>query len=204
MFEKLATEEKYIFTDDRFTGNIPVWMKLLGHLRARPNLKFLEIGSFQGRSAVWLLDNVLTHETSHLTCVDTFEGAVENTAAQKIKNLDLFKYNVREFGSRVEWIAGASQTVLRSLPCAPLYDFIYIDGDHKASSVMQDAVLALPLLKPGGMMVFDDYLWRHEPRDIDRPKVAIDCFVHIFADEVDVIYAGPQVVVCKRAKPSVQ
>jgi len=36
------------------------------------------------------------------------------------------------------------------------FDFIYIDGAHEAKFVIQDAVLALPLLKPGGYILFDD------------------------------------------------
>jgi hypothetical protein len=34
------------------------------------------------------------------------------------------------------------------------------DGSHRARDVLEDAVLSWPLLKVGGIMLFDDYLWQ--------------------------------------------
>ena len=36
---------------------------------------------------------------------------------------------------------------------------VYVDGSHHARDVLQDAVLAWGLLRPGGYMIFDDYGW---------------------------------------------
>jgi predicted O-methyltransferase YrrM len=189
--------DEYLFTTDWFTKNIPVWLKLLAHFRGRANLRFLEVGSFEGRSAVWLLENVLTHESSHLICIDTFEGSVENPEHERVNMLENFKHNIRNFGRKVDYFVGESRNVLRDLPFKDHFDFMYIDGDHKASSVLEDAILAFRMLKPGGLLVFDDYTWRLMPRDVDRPKLAIDTFTYIFADELDVVYTGPQVAVVK-------
>jgi predicted O-methyltransferase YrrM len=80
----------------------------------------------------------------------------------------------------------------------PTFDFIYIDGSHIAKDVLTDAVMAWPLLKPKGLMVFDDYMWGN-PRDIlRRPKPAIDAFTNMFAEEVDIIHVGYQLVVRKK------
>jgi predicted O-methyltransferase YrrM len=80
----------------------------------------------------------------------------------------------------------------------PLYDFIYIDGSHIAKDVLTDACMAWPLLKKQGIMVFDDYLWG-DPRDIlHRPKPAIDTFMNLFAEEVDVVHIGYQMIVRKK------
>ncbi len=202
MIKPAATpaNDTYIFTTDRFTKNIPVWTKLLAHFRGKPNLRFLEIGSFEGQSAVWLLENVLTHESSHLTCVDTFESSVENPEHKSARVLENFKHNICFFGRRADYFVGESRVVLRDLPFKDHFDFMYIDGDHKASSVLEDAILAFRMLRPGGLLVFDDYTWRLMPRDIDRPKLAIDIFTHIFSDELDVVYTGPQVAVVKHSK----
>jgi predicted O-methyltransferase YrrM len=79
------------------------------------------------------------------------------------------------------------------------YDFIYIDGSHVAKDVLTDACMAWPLLKPKGIMVFDDYLWGN-PRDIlHRPKPAVDAFCNIFAEDMDIVHVGYQLVVQKRA-----
>lgn len=51
-----------------------------------------------------------------------------------------------------------SQDWLCQLP-VNAFDFYYVDGSHVAPDVMADAVLGWRLLKPGGIMVFDDYEW---------------------------------------------
>jgi len=79
----------------------------------------------------------------------------------------------------------------------PTFDFIYIDGSHKAKDVLTDACMAWQLLKPEGVMVFDDYLWG-DPRDaLHRPKIAIDAFTNIFGEELSIVYAGHQLAVRK-------
>ena len=81
-----------------------------------------------------------------------------------------------------------------------LFDFIYIDGSHIAKDVLTDACMAWPLLKPKGLMVFDDYMWG-SPRDIlHRPKPAIDAFTNLFAEEAEIIHVGYQLVVRKKGE----
>ncbi len=38
------------------------------------------------------------------------------------------------------------------------YDVIYVDGDHSYSGVIRDAQASARVLKPGGMLVFNDYI----------------------------------------------
>lgn len=83
----------FYFTQDWFSVNIPLWTELFGPIMGQPNLRFLEIGSFQGRSSVWLLQNVLTHPTSRLTCVDTWEGSAEHTDQDK----NNFRYFFKQY-----------------------------------------------------------------------------------------------------------
>jgi len=72
------------------------------------------------------------------------------------------------------------------------YDFIYIDADHVASSVLSDAELSWPLLKTGGIMAFDDYAWGEEKPDHLRPKTAILEFVEKYKKEVKKMAANHQ------------
>src|SRR5687767_4882149 len=46
-----------------------VFDQMLAAYRGR-KAQFLEIGSFEGASALWVLDRILTHPESSLTCVD--------------------------------------------------------------------------------------------------------------------------------------
>lgn len=66
----------YKFTTDWFIENLPTWEQYLIHLANQPEINVLEIGSWEGMSACWLLDNILTHESSRITCIDTFEEAL--------------------------------------------------------------------------------------------------------------------------------
>src|SRR5947209_18253353 len=68
------SEGAYKFTYDFFSDNIGQWQKDLGRFAGCPDLAFLEIGSFEGKSTCWLLQNILTHETSRITCVDVFQA----------------------------------------------------------------------------------------------------------------------------------
>ena len=198
--EPLGENDKtnYIFTVDRFSYNIQIWTYYLKEFKNKPNLRFLEIGSFQGRSTVWLLENILTDKSSIITCIDTFEGSVNHIFHFKndIKNVfDIFSYNISKFKNKVNIIKDKSQTALKQIN--EQYDFVFIDGDHKASSVIEDAILSFSLLKKGGIMIFDDYMLFEMKKFVDNPKPAIDAFLEIYANKINVLYKNHQVIIKK-------
>ena len=192
----------YQFSKDWFSQNILIWQKVLNKLVNLPNLKFLEIGSWEGRSTCWLLDNILTHESSEITCIDTFEGSIEhqNLGENFLKSVgSRFDFNIAKTGSakKVKKIVGKSQEALRTLPLNN-YDFLYIDGSHVASDVLEDAVLGWRLVKINGLIIFDDYEWS-EFRDhpTQHPKLAVNNFLSVFRDRIKVIHRGYQVIIEK-------
>ena len=198
MTDTTIKEQKYIFTVDWFSHNIPSWDIYLNNFKNKPNLNFLEIGSFQGRSTVWLLENILTDENSSITCIDTFEGSIEHHIYSKnelINLFDIFVHNVSTFKNKINIIRGKSQEVLKLLNES--FDFIYIDGDHTAVSVIEDAILSFSLLKKGGIMIFDDYEWLVMNNYIDNPKPAIDAFLEIYANKITLLYKDYQVIIKK-------
>src|SRR5262245_36678052 len=67
-----AHAKNYTFTVNTFTDKIPAWTKLLNEFKGKPDISYLEIGAFEGRSALWVLENILTHPTSTLTIIDFF------------------------------------------------------------------------------------------------------------------------------------
>ena len=89
--------------------------------------------------------------------------------------------------------------VLRTLPLDS-YDFAYIDGCHATINVLEDAVLAFPLLKAGAIIAFDDYLW-DDPKwnQEGQPKEAIDAFLSIYASKIELLHREYQVWVRKRS-----
>ena len=148
---------------------------MLDEFTGKPGLRFLEVGSFEGRSAVWTLQNILTSTSSSLVCVDTFEGGDDLADLDLSRLQQTFKDNVAPFRSRVRLIVGQSGAVLRRL--AGPFDFIYIDGSHVAQDALEDAVLAWRLLRSGGIMAFDDYVWCGPPDPRLSPRIAIDAFI---------------------------
>ena len=77
------------------------------------------------------------------------------------------------------------------------FDFVYIDGAHEAKSVIQDAILALPLLKLGGFMLFDDYPFIFSDNPRQNTARAIDFFLDVFDDELACLHQNRQVLLQK-------
>ena len=149
-----------------------------------------------------MYDNILYHYTdSVLIDVDTWEGSdepvhhglnwssvegiydVKTSAARN--NRQIVKYKGTSdgfFRNNVEW-----------------YDFVYVDGDHTAPGVLKDAMNAFEVLKPGGIIGFDDYLWSANLGIHKEPKIAIDAFYNVYVDRVEVLVNDYQFWVKKLA-----
>lgn len=136
------------FTQFWHNNAIGMWQRWLPLEDLRTGL---EIGSFEGASAVWLMDNA---PNLVLTCVDTFMPGFDDITGKYEQRFDR---NVAEYGKRIKKRKGYSRDVLRHLPKGSKFDLIYIDGDHSYEGALSDAQLAYPLLKKGGIMIFDDY-----------------------------------------------
>lgn len=183
----------YRFEEDWFTHNVPIWTALLAPYAGRPDLRYLEVGLWEGRSLLWMLDHVLTHPTSRATGID-------------IEILPTLLENLERSGAsdRVTIIEGSSQSELRELP-VETYDVVYIDGSHTADDVLEDMVLSWRLLRPDGLMILDDYRWKgwRDPSraalpDELRPHLAIDAFVSAYRNSLDVVHKAYQMVLRKR------
>lgn len=192
-------ESEYNFTSDWFSHNIHTWSQILTHFKDLP-VTFLEIGSYEGRSATWLLDNILTHPDSRLYCCDPFSGSSEHSGSNTIDTIyDRFSKNIEKHKDKVIICKGYSYNVLKSPELINLnFDFIYIDGDHYPNTVLEDAVLAFRLLKYGGIIIFDDYEWNNGFSKDHSPKKGIDAFVDGYENLIEVIHKGYQVSIRKR------
>ena len=191
------------FTSDWFSHNIPVWDQILSPLKGKTNLKFLEIGCWEGRATCWLLENILTDKSSTITVVDTFGGSPEETG---MKDLDFtnvlsrFKHNTSDYRDQIIIHQGYSSIVLKQLPLEQQFDFVYIDASHTAYGTLEDAILTHPLIKSGGIVIFDDYLWKDPNRlsPTDSPELGIDCFYNVYSDFYTVILKNYQVGLIKK------
>lgn len=191
------TAGKYRYSNEWFAKTALHWPGLFKAVHwdaARPNV-IVEVGSFEGASAVWMLTNLMHHQDSRLYCLDTFAGGIEHSSKQVEGLEERFRHNIGLSGraNQVEVLKGRSIDGLVTLVARGIKaDFVYIDGSHLAADVMADAVLSWELLRPGGLMVFDDYLWPiFLDQPLKHPKTAIDAFVNCHLDRIRFI-ASPQ------------
>ena len=171
----------------------------LSEYAGKPDLRFLQIGAFTGDASVWLCENILTHDTSTLVDVDTWRGSDEEVHHQMDFD-DVYKVYEEKIApfNRVLRFKMTSGEFFDRGPNFNGFDFIYIDGDHTASGVIDDAVMAWPLLKSGGILAFDDYTWLHPDGELYMPKPSINFFIWSKQKQLDIIESNNQLWVRKK------
>lgn len=178
------------FTVDWFSHHAALWQEHLGSLDGRP-VRCLEIGSHEGRSAVWIVQNLLSHPEARLTCIDPWPNAEAERR---------FDANVSETG-RATQVRKLKTESWRALPLlTPGFEFAYVDGHHEGRHVLEDAIHAFRLVRVQGLVVFDDYLNR-PPAAVQPPQPAIDAFLLLWSDCLDVLHQDEQVVIRKTREP---
>ena len=159
-------------------------------------IKILEIGSYQGMSTRWMLENLLTHKDASITCVDIWDTTSQhqNTDFKCIE--EQFDENISSYITKVTKLKGNSWERLLKLNLSKEeFNIIYIDGDHSAQGVLQDLMLSWPLLSKDGVIICDDYVWKENLeawangfRDynspLETPKIAIDSFTLIYSNKI--------------------
>ena len=151
---------KYFFTQSWFQGNERTWDGMLSaHFNKDQKLRFLEIGSHEGRSTTFILDNFMNHPDSILHCIDPFLSD-DPTSPVDNNTYEIFKRNISlsDNYSKLVLHKDKSQYILPLfLQARREYDVIYIDGSHLPKDIMSDAILCSELIAKNGMLIFDDY-----------------------------------------------
>lgn len=150
---------------------------------AVPGLAFLEIGSYCGKSSVWLGGAAQATGTI-LYALDHHRGSEENQAGWehhepdlvdeaigRMDTLPIFRRTVFDAGleSSVVALVGDSPTVGAhwSTPLA----LVFIDGGHGHDPAHRDYELWTPLVAPGGTLCIHDVF--PDPADGGRPPYEI-------------------------------
>lgn len=183
-------------SSDWFSSNVAVWSEILQPLRQKKQISYLEIGSWEGLSAFFVASSF---EQATITCVDTWEGADEHKETRDLKEIEKrFDLNLGPFTKRITKIKSSSLNFYARSDLRPSYDFIYIDGSHRSADVLIDAISCFQLLKPSGIMIFDDYLWRHYSNLFENPATAINLFLKLTKSRCTVNFVSEQVALVKR------
>ncbi len=197
-------ETKTFFTADWFSNGLVNFEFVKSHADSKLS-SILEIGSHEGRSTCWMLENLLA-EDGVITCIDPFG----NTPLDAYKNDELPEQRIIQqiHKHNTDLVKLPTQTV-EVMPVMSYhglaqlivdrreYELIYVDGSHCSDAVLADATMAFGLLKSGGFMIFDDYLWRESPDVLDHPKMSIDAFVNMFQKHISIGMINYQYVIQK-------
>lgn len=167
----------------------------------------LEIGSSEGSSACHFIQWLQENGGGELHCVDVWkpyriekEIQLRYQMQQVERFIEMFEEHFDQNTSKMlESCPDVSlqkhkmlsiEYLASKVGSEELYDFIYIDGSHHAHDVLLDAQLSFPLLKKGGVMVFDDYLWKPNLEGdipVNSPKMAIDMFTSLYEADINII-----------------
>ena len=53
------------FTQNWTKNHVKKWSEVLAELKGKSDIKAIEIGSFEGRSSIWFIDNITQSENIH-------------------------------------------------------------------------------------------------------------------------------------------
>jgi predicted O-methyltransferase YrrM len=162
-----------------------------------PPRTVIEIGCFEGLTTFGLTEMLVQQNPNYKHyAIDPYDMSddlpldVLNEAGQLfMSNLEEFKYK-----DNVEFIHDTSWNgLLKLLHRGVKADLIYIDGDHRAETVLNDLVLAFGLVDVGGVILCDDCVsWKHQDSEKkynlqSSPKLAVDNFIQCNWDKVEVL-----------------
>ena len=157
----------------------------------------IEIGVAYGGLSRYLLDHIpyLIHHG-----VDPFIGGYDkrdimSKTLKKVNNhktwSDSLLYNLRDVGCRFQLHKGLSTEVVGDfLPNS--VDVVFIDGDHRYEGVVADIKAYANIVRPGGMLMFDDYnVWFPGVRKAVDEFCLANGFKFVTVNENDVYIIKP-------------
>ena len=143
--------------------------------------KYLEIGSFEGNSAMFIAQNF---ENSKIFCVDNWVGTKEYNNLNFSKLENNFDSNISEFNN-INKFKMLSDNFFKNNKTT--FDVIYIDGYHKGLQVLEDFKNSWNVLNDNGVIIFDDYIWKFYDKIQDNPCYVINSYLKKISDDVKIL-----------------
>ncbi|MGE0713956.1 MAG: class I SAM-dependent methyltransferase [Alphaproteobacteria bacterium] len=118
--------------------------------RSRPHARFVEIGTYLGRSAACFgVEIVNAGKQQHLTTIDLFADPEQERRARD---------NLAPLAAAVTVVKSDSVAAAAGFDDGSL-DMVFIDGDHHYPAVSADIAAWRGKVRSGGILAGDDFWW---------------------------------------------
>lgn len=187
------------FTVDHFSNRIRDWDNHVtpNMLSRRDDLHWLEVGSFEGQSALWCIENFLTGKHDTITCIDVWDKmapGIDVWGGGNRNYHETFCNNLRHHAQKVTVLNGRGLDVMPHLISqGKKYHGGYLDSDHCEEVVRKELALMWQLMLPGAVVVVDDYGSPADP----GCKVATDEFIADHENDATVLHRGFTLILLK-------
>jgi len=137
----------------------------------------MEVGTWKGTHAKEMIAFAARYNnisTIKYFGFDLFETMTKDVYVHEVSKMPPREKDVREYiessGAKITLYAGYTENTLRTQDHLPQMDFVFIDGGHSASTVLNDWNSVQKTMHKNTTVIFDDY-WHNRT---DGPKVVID------------------------------
>ncbi|MDB9768712.1 class I SAM-dependent methyltransferase [Candidatus Pelagibacter ubique] len=175
-YRNFYNKKKY--TLDFFSQNTFDWINVLERFK-RKDFDYLEIGSFEGNSALFILNYF---QTNSVHCVDPwiqlYKEKGSNEGYEDISIIDVeknFDYNLKNYDGRFKKYKMKSDVFFKEN--INMFDVIYVDGSHFADDVLKDCRSSWACLKKNGILILDDFFWKNYKEIENNPAHVINLFL---------------------------
>ena len=178
--------QKYLETKrtstDYFSINAYYWDLIIS--KNFKEFSYLEIGSWEGNSASYILKNF---KTKKVFCVDVWDTNNDSPKEEERNRFESFIFNLKEFKERFSFFKGTSDKFFKNN--SQKFDVIYIDGWHEANQVYKDINNSWDYLNVNGIIICDDYFYGDIKNNLvnNLPANAINKFIFENKNKLKVI-----------------
>jgi hypothetical protein len=204
---KLECKQTYNWTNDlpskeekqQFINAIE-YFKLNYAVKLERPSKILEIGTYAGVSLINIVKLIPNSQGYGIDKWINYNNSEhgEKNLLEYIEPLEIEKSFYKNIASenlsdRIVGIKGESKDILlKMINNNDSFDFIYVDGSHKALDCYIDLFLSWQLLNKGGILVIDDYFYFVDSK-LESPYESIKKFLEEKTGEYKLLYLGYRV-----------
>ena len=186
------TKKKLTLSFNWFGQNSQIWIHFFRKFDLEnKKINILEIGTFEGLSASFFLKYLKKSKLVAVDSLDKKTSFYKNFIKNKKKMRSFKFYNI------------SSNNFFKKYK-KELFDIIYIDGGHDCIDVINDGKNSFKILKKGGILIFDDFLYEYSNKNDIRKKIESDFVIGgilLFLSKfkkVEILYVGHQIILRKK------